>query len=318
MSSPSFSVVIPSYNRAGYLPAALDSVFAQKHSDFEVIVVDDGSTDDTRQALEPYMDRICYLYQENRGSAAARNRGIREARGRWIAFLDSDDMWEPETLERIATAFRENPDVGLVALTAREIDENERITGRVHGKNTAGPCYTTKSLLWGDSGSASWFSVRREILDAVGPYDESLLSAEECDILLRISFHTRMMNLPEPLMRFRAHSTSLSQDRRTNARCWIRILEKLEERNPEWVQRNRRIYRRALGKELLRFGRETLAYGGNDPEALQEARATLGRSIRTFPAFRRAYLYWAWAWVAPSTFGSWRRRRMARRQIRSH
>ena len=95
---PKVSVIIPTYNRSKYVTKAIDSVLAQTYRDFEIIVVDDGSTDNTKEVLKPYTDRIKYLYQENTGVSAARNAGIRAAGGQWIAFLDSDDEWLPEKL----------------------------------------------------------------------------------------------------------------------------------------------------------------------------------------------------------------------------
>lgn len=94
------SVVIPTFNRGEHLIGALESVFAQTHQDYEVIVVDDGSTDDTRRRLQPYVERIRYFYQDNQGASAARNKGIEFARGEWIATLGSDDVWSPTKLER--------------------------------------------------------------------------------------------------------------------------------------------------------------------------------------------------------------------------
>lgn len=93
------SVVIPTYNRASYVTLAIESVLAQSYQDCEIVVVDDGSTDGTRDVLEPYRDRIRYLYQDNNGVSSARNAGIEEAKGKWIAFLDSDDEWLPDKLE---------------------------------------------------------------------------------------------------------------------------------------------------------------------------------------------------------------------------
>lgn len=97
-NKPTVSVVIPTYNRAKYVTETIDSVLSQSYTDYEIIVVDDGSTDNTREALAPYMDRIRYIHQQNSGVSAARNRGIKAARGKWIAFLDSDDIWLPEKL----------------------------------------------------------------------------------------------------------------------------------------------------------------------------------------------------------------------------
>jgi len=99
LQMPSVSVIIPTYNRARYVTKAIESVLAQTYHDYEIIVIDDGSTDNTKEVLQPYMDRIRYIYQQNAGVSAARNTGISEARGEWIAFLDSDDEWLPEKLD---------------------------------------------------------------------------------------------------------------------------------------------------------------------------------------------------------------------------
>src|SRR5215467_8142244 len=99
MSTPLVSVVIPAYNAGAYIEDALDSVFRQTFPRLEVIVVDDGSTDDTRSRLEPYRSRIHYVWQTNNGSGAARNRGIDVSSGDYIAFLDADDLWSPEKLQ---------------------------------------------------------------------------------------------------------------------------------------------------------------------------------------------------------------------------
>ena len=99
MKKPLVSVIIPTYNSAGYIEEALESVFEQTLQDFEIIVVDDGSTDGTGEVLRKYGDRIRYIYQENNGPASARNGGIRVARGEYIAFLDADDLWVSTKLE---------------------------------------------------------------------------------------------------------------------------------------------------------------------------------------------------------------------------
>lgn len=104
------SVVIPTYNRAHCVRETLESVLSQTHQAYEIVIVDDGSTDGTSEALRPYYDRIRYIYQDNHGLAHARNRGISEARGEWIAFLDSDDVWLPNKLEVQLQGVRNNPD----------------------------------------------------------------------------------------------------------------------------------------------------------------------------------------------------------------
>src|SRR5437763_10476780 len=113
MAAPLVSVVIPSWNRAGLLPDALDSVFAQEYSPLQVIVIDDGSTDDT-MALAARYPSVDFFYQEHQGSAAARNTGVDRARGQYVAFLDSDDVWLPGKLHTELEVFRKQQGAGAV------------------------------------------------------------------------------------------------------------------------------------------------------------------------------------------------------------
>ncbi len=106
---PKVSVIIPTFNCAVYLPQAIESVLGQTWQDFELIVVDDGSTDDTCQVLAPYQNRLVYLYQENQGESSARNKGIQVAQGEYLAFLDSDDLWLATKLERQITVLEAWP-----------------------------------------------------------------------------------------------------------------------------------------------------------------------------------------------------------------
>jgi glycosyltransferase involved in cell wall biosynthesis len=300
-------VVIPTYNRAAYLPQAIDSALAQSVTDREIVVVDDGSTDGTAPILAAYAGRIRAVRQENAGEAAARNRGVREANGTWIAFLDSDDLWEPEALATLLRAAGEHPEAGLVAMRARAIRQDGTPTGRIHGKTSPGPYFSTRSILCGDAGGILMPMVRRELLLAEGGFDEALASATDCDMWLRLSFRTTLVGVPDPLLRVRTHPENLSADRSLNARMWLVLLEKLRRDRPEWVARNPWAFRRALGKEHLRFGRERLAFWDGSAAALEETRAALRASVRTYPWFGRAWIYLAWSYAAPRRFAAWRR-----------
>ena len=125
---PKISVIIPTHNRARYVSEAIDSVLAQTYSDYEVIVVDDGSTDDTRFVLQSYGDKIRYIYQPNAGVSAARNHGITEARGDWIAFLDSDDIWFPGKLAEHIHFITDTPSVVLHTVNL-EVPREEHCAG---------------------------------------------------------------------------------------------------------------------------------------------------------------------------------------------
>jgi glycosyltransferase involved in cell wall biosynthesis len=125
-NNPLVSVIIPTYNRASYVTEAIDSVLVQTYADYEIIVVDDGSTDNTQDVLRPYLDRIVYIYQPNAGVSAARNTGILAAKGEWIAFLDSDDIWLPQKLETHVSAVHDHPDI--VAHTVNALLEDGKTT----------------------------------------------------------------------------------------------------------------------------------------------------------------------------------------------
>src|SRR5918997_4295948 len=120
------TAAITTYNRARFLPGALESAFAQTYRDYEVLVVDDGSTDDTERVLAPYVDRIRVIRQENQGRSGARNTAVREAAGRYLSFLDSDDRWLPDKLERHVPVLERDPRVGMVHGHVDLIDESDR------------------------------------------------------------------------------------------------------------------------------------------------------------------------------------------------
>jgi glycosyltransferase involved in cell wall biosynthesis len=123
-SVPKVSVVIPTYNCSSYLKEAVDSVLNQTYRNYEVLVVDDGSSDGTRCTLEPYLDTINYIYQENRGAPAARNTGIRAATGEFIALLDADDVWLPEKLQLQMEYFESHENCSLVYTDMKTFDEH--------------------------------------------------------------------------------------------------------------------------------------------------------------------------------------------------
>jgi glycosyltransferase involved in cell wall biosynthesis len=301
-------VVIPTYNRSDYLVPALESVFSQTLVPVEVIVVDDGSTDATPDILRSYGDRIIALRQENSGPAAARNRGIALARGDWIAFLDSDDMWEPEALEALVTAIPEYPDAGLITFRGRVVTPEGKRTEQLLGKQSPGPDFTSESFLREDSGGVLTPMVRRKLLLAAGGYDESLCTAEDCDLWLRLTFRTRMVSLDEPLLLRRVHDENASGDQFLNARMWLRILEKLARDQPEFVRRRQDLYNRSMAKEHIRLGREALARCRGNREMLAVARRNLRLGRRYRPRSRRAWSYLLWSYIFPSSYGAWRRR----------
>lgn len=207
---PSVSVVIPTYNSAAFLGQAVASVCNQTYSDFELIVVDDGSTDDTQRVLEPYRERIRYLYQPNMGESSARNRGIQESRGRYVAFLDADDLWLPHKLAVQVTFMDRTPEAVLVYSPCLWINvAGERIFhhgSNVVGTGTACPVDVFPKLVMGDMiASPSCVMVRRQYLEHGQAFNPAIRHSEDWDLWLRLSLQGPFMFIPEPLACYRVH-----------------------------------------------------------------------------------------------------------------
>jgi glycosyltransferase involved in cell wall biosynthesis len=306
---PRFSVVISTYNRADLIPETIDSVLAQSYPSFEIIVVDDGSTDDTVGALAPYRDRIRYVRQENGGFAAARNRGIREARGEYVAFLDSDDLYEPAFLARVLDTFREFPDAGAVFVAETAFVHKDDPRGKTHSKRTPGRYFTTEGMVGYDTGVGSGRPpvIARSLLLAHGGFDERVRCAADCEMWIRYSFDVKMVILPEPLVRRRTHPGNISRNQAVDAGDWLAILDWLKTVHPEFVARHPWIHRRTTGKHRLRLGRELLALDSHDPAVVARARSELAQAIRAYPFFLRAYLLLGVGLLWPSSYPAIRR-----------
>jgi glycosyltransferase involved in cell wall biosynthesis len=229
-SNPAVSVIIPAYNLAPYLTETLASLFAQTRRDFEAIVINDGSTDNTDEVLAPFLDRIVYIKQPNRGVMAARNAGLQRARGRYIALLDGDDLWLPRFLEVLVGMLE--ADSGLSAAYPNAyFFGSPNFNGRLHqdvfpvaepvtfDRALRRECYIFGLLVF-----------RRTVLDEVGVYDESLQGqgAEDFDLWLRMLRHGYRFNFTtEPLARYRWRHNSLSNTGVLSLTCLVSVYEKL-------------------------------------------------------------------------------------------
>ncbi len=239
------SVIVPAYNVAPFIAETLEFLFAQTRRDFEAIVVNDGSTDDTEERLAPYRDRIVYIKQKNSGLAAARNAGLRAARGRFVALLDGDDLWEPRFLETLVGMLQ--ADAGLsVAYPNAVFFGSPNFAGRLYQDvfPAAEPvtfdrvlrreCYIFGSLV-----------IRREALRDVGLFDESLegQGAEDFELWLRMLRRGRRFKcIREPLAKYRWRRDSLSNSGVGLLSCVISVYEKFlaseltTEDNREWIE----------------------------------------------------------------------------------
>ncbi len=197
-SSPQVSVIIPTYNRRSRLKTAIDSVLGQSFQDYEIIVVDDGSTDGTAGLLKSYGDRIMIIRQDNKGVSAARNTGIRASRAELIALLDSDDHWLARKLEHQVDLFKARPEALICQTEEIWIRNGRRVNaGRRHRKYPGMIFEKTLPLCLI---SPSAVMMRRSLLDEVGLFDETLPACEDYDLWLRVTWKYPVHLIETPLI----------------------------------------------------------------------------------------------------------------------
>jgi glycosyltransferase involved in cell wall biosynthesis len=195
---PQVSVIIPTYNRGRVIKEAIDSVLAQDYTEFELIVVDDGSTDHTSDVLDSYRNVIKVLSQKNKGVSAARNRGIAEASGKFIAFLDSDDLWLPQKLSTQVEFFNKTPDALICQTEEVWIRKGLRVNPKKRHKKPSGMIFKLSLELCLVSPSA--VMIKRSLFDRVGEFDETLPACEDYDLWLRISSRFPIYLVDTPLI----------------------------------------------------------------------------------------------------------------------
>jgi len=205
MKEPRVSVIIPTFNSAEYIEEALESVFEQTFQDFEIIVVDDGSTDETGEVLKKYGDRIRYIYQENNGPAGARNRGIRVARGEYIAFLDADDLWVSTKLEKQVDLFRQRKDLGMVTTGACSFDEKGVFGYSADKRETLMAGDIARNIFLRSNIGTPTVMVRKEVFDSIGYFEENIRQSEDDNMWIRIASHYDVELIDEALIKVRNH-----------------------------------------------------------------------------------------------------------------
>jgi glycosyltransferase involved in cell wall biosynthesis len=242
------SVVVTCFNYGPYLAGCLESILGQTCHSLQILVVNDGSTDNTDEVVAPFLadPRITYVRQENRGQAAAKNAGIALARGEFIAFLDADDRWAHDKLEKQLPLFAD-PRVGVVYSRSRHIDaEGTAVAVPLPGKYLrprAG--LVTEHLFLDNFVPFSSAVVRRECFDRHGRFDESLPMGIDWDLWLRLSVEYRFAYVDEPLLAYRiGHPGQMSRQAEIRQSCSDRIMGAFLERHPDLV--SRRVVRRAM------------------------------------------------------------------------
>lgn len=215
-SSPAVSVVITTYNYAEFIVDAIESVLSQTHPAYEVVVVDDGSTDETPAQVAPYVERgaVRYIQQDNQGPSVARNTGIAASSGELIAFLDADDTWLPEKLERQIAWLARHPGASMVSgsMIWWHVPRNER---KIVPFASMSPDRMRREVsVRNVVGNPSMALIRRSAIDKAGPYDPSLRWGQDWEIFIRLSRVGAIGFVPDPVIVYRWHRSNLSHERR--------------------------------------------------------------------------------------------------------
>ena len=275
------SAVTPTYNRARYLPQALDSALAQGFDGLEVVVVDDGSTDGTPGVCAGYGDRIRCRRRENAGQSAAWNLCLEMARGEYVAFLDSDDAWLPGKLARQVPLLDADPGAALLYAEVRYVDGDGREipgarrprrtpSGRVLGDLLADNFLRTPTVI-----------ARRSALLEAGGFRPGLVHGNDWDMWLRVATRHRVLFDPTPSALYRLHGEQMVADRHLLAAARVRILEDHLERIATEAPGHAGEARRALAVRCLKLARLELRGGGKErAEALMERAVSLAPAAR--------------------------------------
>jgi glycosyltransferase involved in cell wall biosynthesis len=211
-SSPKVSVVIPAYNQAQYLGPAINSVLVQTYHDYEIIVVDDGSTDDTPIIAQQFQDAIHYIRQTNQGLSAARNTAIRKAQADIIALLDSDDLWEPQFLEKMVAHLNNHPEAAAVYCGFQYVDAAGQPVGQPSCKVVLPENFHRTIIFKGNWLVPCAVVFRRRLAEEVGLFEESIGPVADSDLWTKLSARYPLVGLPEVLVKYRRHDSNMTKD----------------------------------------------------------------------------------------------------------
>lgn len=222
--TPTVSVIIPTYNSIKYLIVAIESVLNQTFKDYEILIIDDGSTDDTKESLAGFGDLITYIYQENAGVSAARNHGIKMARGKYVAFLDADDYWLPEKLEKQVAAL-ENGSC-KACYSSFTIGDEDLKPISVQYSRRLGKTLEDLLLYGGNTvGTPSTVIVETELVKKEN-FDPTLSHGADWEMWIRLATYTEFLYIEEPLIIYRTHESNMSKNAVLQEKDCIAVMEK--------------------------------------------------------------------------------------------
>ncbi len=285
---PLVSVIIPAYNAENFIAKTLASVVAQTYRRLEILVVDDGSSDRTQsivQTMAQQDPRIKLFKQANAGVAAARNAGIDKAKGEYIAPIDADDLWHPETLEKLLIPFDGgDPQLGVVYAWSIDIDEQDFSTGGFHAANISGDVYKTL-ICHNFLGNASSTLMRKDCLAQIGGYDPQLQAqnargCEDWDLYLRLAEQYKFGVVPEFLVGYRKNSSSMSGDFCQMARSQQIMLQTIEKNHPKLPSY---LYRLSCSSFYLYLAQQSDSYSAPQSTLFWLRQAVMADPVTSLP-----------------------------------
>ena len=292
-SSSLVSVILPTYNCAHFLSESVGSILLQTYNPYEVIVVDDGSTDNTKEVLNPFMHRIKYIkLEQNKGLPAARNIGIQSAQGKYIAFIDADDLWLPEKLQTDIEYFGKHPDISMIYSKHMNIDDKGRVLDgctkkRLPSGNIFIQLFSEQNFIIPSS-----VVVQKEVFETTGLFDEQLFNCQDWDMWLRIAFYFKVAGINKQLVKYRHNPHSLSKNRNNVLKYQKQVIDKTYNTFKDRACGiNEKLYKKRLASHFAKVGRYYLRIG-NKSLANENFRLSLKydplnfRTIRYYFRFR--------------------------------
>lgn len=250
---PAVSICVRTYNRKAYLRKTLESIRDQTYQNYEIVIVDDGSTDGTEEMIRQLPYKLTYFWQKNAGVAATANRAIHLAKGKYIASIDSDDLLMPDAIERMVRVMENESEDVIVYGPYLRIDENGVLYGKSKEKLHSG--YVTRYLFQRVFIYLSGSMFPKSVLQKVGSYDESLRIGEDYDLWLRLSLKYRFIALPEPTFKRRRHRTNVSRQSFENCLTELNMIEQFYYKKGGYKKIPTDIALRSFSRRLYRTGK---------------------------------------------------------------
>lgn len=285
------SVIIPTFNAAETIDRTLNSLFGQSVLPFEVIIVDDGSTDDTVSRLTAYKNKIVLFCQKNLGAAAARNQGVKLAAGDLIAFLDADDVWHPQKLELQLSVFNDNEKIGICStLYSKHIDDGKKNFESLQDTKIISidrEQKTFEDVFLNPYLGTPTVVIRKAIFNMIGGFDESLQTAEDIDLWIRACHITSHINVKHILCYVMVQKKSLSTIAKISPfESHLNVIDKFCTANKDFYAANKNLVRSTMALIYTHWGSSLLSN-----REFEKAQTKLTNSLKLKPSVRGTYLY---------------------------